>query len=360
MELTVLGFHFRNSSLERREALGIVPERVPDFLQTLIQRDGIQGAVFLSTCNRLELYVAAQEGMDARFLISAWVQFLGRTEETIKPDTFFKGAHAFKHLVEVAAGLDSMVLGEPQVLGQVKEAYLRALELKVSGPLLNFAFQQAFRIAKQVRTQTGIARYPVSVSTVALLLLEQIFGDFKEVTALVVGLGEIGEQTAKLLSERNPKKMIVMNRTLQRAHDFALRWKMQACPLDAMDTILPMVDMVITSTRAPAPILSCAQIKEAMAQRSDKPLVLMDLGFPRDVETGSGNCDNVYLYNVDDLKGIAEKNLGQREREARLAQAIIEKEIAFFGREWIKRAGISENEKWKIEGNFTKSEISGA
>ncbi|MDP2599778.1 MAG: glutamyl-tRNA reductase, partial [Deltaproteobacteria bacterium] len=202
---------------------------------------------------------------------------------------------------------------------------------------LNFAFQQAFRIAKQIRTQTGIARFPVSVSTVSLMLLEQIFGDFKEVTALVVGLGEMGRQTAELLKERGVQKLIIMNRTYQRAREFASVLKAEACPLDALTTVLPLADMVVASTAAPSPILMAQTVQEALAQRKERPMVLMDLGFPRDIAPDAAHFENAYLYNVDDLKEIADKNLSQRQKEAKRAEEIINKSLLGFESDWMKR-----------------------
>lgn len=338
MELTVLSFNYKNSSLPQREGLAVALEKIPEFLNGLLRNKKVHGAVFLSTCNRLELYAALKKGSATDILSDYWFSFLGRSGEGVPASLNRKNGEAFEHLVQVSAGLDSMVLGEPQVLGQVKEAYARALELKASGALLNFAFQQAFRIAKQVRTQTGIARFPVSVSTVSLMMMEQVFGDFKEVTAMVAGLGEMGRQTAALLKDRGVQKLIIMNRTFSRAQEFAAALKAEACPLDALATVLPMADMVVACTAAPGPIVTGRMVGEAMLQRKERPMVLMDLGFPRDIEPDVANFENAYLYNVDDLKGIADKNLSQRQKEAKLAEEIIEKEIAFFAPEWVKRA----------------------
>ena len=348
MELIAFGFNFKTSSIAAREGFRLADERVPAFLVGLKALPSVSGVVYLSTCNRVEIYAAISRNSGVAGLMQYWIDFLGIKDVGSAPSYFYKSGEAFAHLIRVASGLDSLVLGEPQVLGQVKESYAKALELKVTGPLINFIFQQAFRIAKQIRTETGVAKYPVSISSVALMLVDQIFGSLKERTALVVGLGEMGAQTAELLVKREVNDLIVFNRTLSVAEAFAKKWGVKSCSLDALETVLPLADLVVTSTASSNPIISRQMIEGAMRAKKEKALVLIDLGFPRDIAPETSEVDNIYLYNVDDLKKIADQNLAVRKKESLLAEIILEKEIAFFVSEWERRTAIAKGEEGRV------------
>ena len=317
MELVSLGSNFKTTSISERERWTIAPARIPDFLNGLLQIPKVEGAVYLATCNRVELYVVCQDGVHLASLF-----------QNFSPAYVYKGKEAFAHLLKVASGLDSLVLGEPEILGQVKQAYAFALEQKVTGPLLNFVFQRVFSVAKQIRTETGIARYPVSISSVAVMLMEQIFGDFKNLTAMVVGLGEMGLQTSELLLKRGVKKLIRANRT---------KVSENIVSLDHLEEILPTIDLVVTATSSETPLIS----KEMISKKMENPLVMIDLGVPRDIEPSVANLENVYLYNVDDLKTVADKNLAFRQKEAEFAEKMVEKALATFELEWEKRIRIT-------------------
>lgn len=332
MDLIVFGVNFKTTSIAQREAWVV---------ENFYREEGVHGVVILATCNRVEIYAAVEAGF---------------SPEKFSPAYTYKNEAAFAHLLKVVCGLDSMVLGETEVFGQVKQAYHRALELKTTGPLLNFVFQRAFQVAKKIRTETGIGRYPVSVGTVAILLLEQIFGCLKGVRALVVGLGEMGSQTAKLLRERGVEKLYLINRTEILSRDFAkhLGESVEAFAWKQLEVVLPQADVVITSARSPSWIFS----KENFSKREDFQ-VWIDLGVPRAVDPAIGRLDGVYLYNVDDLKTIAEKNLANREAEGRLAEVLIQKQLLTFQIEWTKRVALFENGNWKIEENFAAGKILG-
>lgn len=324
MDFLVLGLNFKTSFLAEREAWTLTPERRIPFLKSLVSERGVQGVVYLSTCNRVEIYVACEES-----------QLLVEKIGAPKNSYVYHNGEAMRHLLRVACGLDSMVLGETEIFGQVKEAYLESLELKTTGPLLNFLFQKVFKIAKQVRTETGLSRYPVSVSSVGMMLLEQIFGEFKEVEVLLMGLGEMGTQMAQALVKRNVRKLWLTNRSRDKAKEWAERLGVTAAvvSLTQWRETLQKVDLVITASAAPDFLISEGELS---AQKGTK--VLLDLGVPRNIDPVLDELKNIFLYNVDDLKTIAQKNLANREAEARLAIAMIEKHASDFELEWKKRS----------------------
>ncbi|MDO8527046.1 MAG: glutamyl-tRNA reductase [Deltaproteobacteria bacterium] len=319
MELTVVGFNFKTSTLQDRERWILQDSDIPNFLQCIVRLSGVEGAVYLATCNRVEIYACLKRGAHPISLIDYWKNRLSLDDKETLPAYVYKGDEAYAHLLKVAVGLDSLALGEPQVLGQVKEAYAQALELKVTGPLLNFIFQQTFRVAKQIRTEIGIGKYPVSIASIALMLAEQIFGDFTDTEALVVGLGEMGMQTADLLSKRGVGKLVVTNRTEAKAKDFASRVGAEVHPFENLQEALSRADLVITCTASPVPVLTKEMFLGNKFVMRQRPTILIDLGVPRDIEPAVSNLNGVYLYNVDDLKTIADKNLAVRQKEAKLA-----------------------------------------
>lgn len=344
MELIVAGVNYRTHALAEREGFALPSEKISPFLKSLAGLDFVGGAIYLQTCHRLELYASLRKGFDPERLFYFWREFFGEAacagkERFIwkEPSYVYRGSAAFQHLLRVASGLDSMVVGETEILGQVKEAYARSLREKTSGALLNFVFQQGLRFAKEVRTQTGISKHPVSVSTVALMLLERIFGDFESVRGLVVGAGEMGTQTASLLVERKIAKLFLMNRTLAKAENFARQWGAFLLPFGNLEAVLGDIDFLVSATTSPVPVVTLETCAAPLRERK-KPLVLIDLGVPRDVEPALGDFENVYLYNVDDLKTIAEENRRLREKEAALAEEKIAAIAENFEGEWTKRS----------------------
>lgn len=346
MDLIVFGLNFKTSSIAEREALSLPESDIENFLRKFHETEGVHGVVYVATCNRIEIYAAISSLARSEFALAKVGGSANNSPQhppwlplNFSPAYTYFNEAAFAHLVKVGCGLDSLVLGETEVFGQIKEAYSKALLLNVTGPLLNFVFQRAFQMAKQIRSETGIGRHPVSVGTVAMMLLEQIFGDFKALTGLVVGLGEMGGQVTKLLLERGVKKLYGSNRTCK-------RWEgsVEEIAWERWREVLPICDVVVTSTSAPSSILS----KEKFIKREGFQ-VLIDLGVPRDIDPAIGDLDNVYLYNVDDLKTIADKNLAHRLQEARLAEERIRKECLIFQKEWNRRIAIFEDGKWKLE-----------
>lgn len=315
MELIVVGCNFQTASIARREAWALNSEKK------------FSNAVFLATCNRVEIYAAVREGTSSERLLQRW----GISE---KPGYVRRGEAAFAHLVRVASGLDSMVLGETEVMGQVKRAYQKALESGATNPLLNFAFQRAFAIAKKIRTETGIGRLPVSVASVGLMLLEQIFGSFKKVRAAVAGLGPMGKQAALGLVKRGIGRLTLLSRNIERAEDFAsgLSLSAEVLPLEALESLLSRVDLLVTAAGRPGYLISV----HPRASRETLQ-VFLDLGVPRNIDPLLGQSGNLFLYNVDDLKEIAEKNLADRREAAQAAEQILSQELLTFEREWGKK-----------------------
>lgn len=324
MDFLVLGMNFKTSSLAEREVWTLTPERRSPFLKLLVCEKGVQGVVYLSTCNRVEIYAACEDP-------SALLEKIGVPKNSYG----YHNGEAMRHLLRVASGLDSMVLGETEIFGQVKEAYLEALQLKTTGPLLNFLFQRVFKIAKQVRSETGLSHYPVSVSSVGMMLLEQIFGEFGEVEVLLIGLGEMGTQMAQALVKRGVRKLWLTNRSRDKANEWAKRLgaKTAVTPLTRWTEIFQKVDLVITASASPDFLISKGELD---VQKGAK--VLLDLGVPRNIDPTLGELNNIFLYNVDDLKTIAEKNLASRAAEAALAEQLIQKQLVVVDREWHKRS----------------------
>ncbi|OGQ05832.1 MAG: glutamyl-tRNA reductase [Deltaproteobacteria bacterium RIFCSPLOWO2_12_FULL_44_12] len=337
MELIVLGYNFKGSSIGERERWILPPPQVPVFLKGLCSLAQVSGACYLATCNRVEIYVSLQEQTSTSDLMAYWKDFLNLKDENPFPNYVYRNKEALQHLIKVATGLDSLVLGETQVLGQVKQAYMQTLAVDVADSNIHFIFQKAFQIAKRIRTNTGIARYPTSVSSVSIMLIEQIFGSFDPLTVLVVGLGEMGVQAAELLKKRGVKKLIVANRTRNLAEKLAGRLAAQVVPFDKLEEILPHANVVVTSTAANAHIISKKMLLSKGCLERPEPSILIDLGVPRNIDPEVGTLDNVYLYNVDDLKTIADKNLSFRKQEGLLAEEMLQQSMTSLVEEWQRR-----------------------
>lgn len=333
MDIAVLGVNFKTNSLACREEWNVPTERRDVFLKAICALRGVQGVVYLPTCHRVEVYATVTPNFSPATLENHWRDFLG-LKPAHRVGYFYKNREAIQHLLRVACGLDSMVLGETEVFGQVKQAYQEALQQKRTDGLLNFLFQRVFQIAKQVRTETGLSRYPISISSIGLMLLEQVFGAFGDLKALCLGLGEMGTQTAQALVKRGVRKLWLANRNEPKAVEWSKRLgsTAQAVAWSELDTLFPQVDIVIAATAAPQFVLSLEQMK------SQAPLkVLLDLGVPRNIDPAIGKQENVFLYNVDDLQTIANKNLVNRQQEAALAEKLIRKEMGQLEVGWQQR-----------------------
>jgi glutamyl-tRNA reductase len=331
-QLLLVGVSHRTAPVELRERLDFSARGVNSALAALVSTVSNLEVAILSTCNRVEVYVGCRDIDPARRLIEQFFStFHGIAVSELLPHLYMKsGADAARHLFRVAAGLDSLVVGEPQVLGQVKEAYSLAAELRCTGPLLNKLFPSAFAAGKRVRSETALSEGAVSVSYAAVTLARKIFGDLKARTVLVLGAGEMGKLTAIHMRSRGIQRLIIMSRTA--AHASALAHTMQGTtmPWAELGAALTESDIVISATGASAHILSRAQIQQAMKERRQRPLFIIDIAVPRDVEPTAGDLEQVFLYNIDDLQAVVQENLSRRAAETSQAEAIVSEEVARF------------------------------
>lgn len=334
MPIVVIGLNHRSSPVEVRERFAFPEARLPEALGALRGSGTAEEAVILSTCNRVEIYAAtALEPLGAfaalqDFLVACHAYTGSLSDEIYK----LTEPHSIEHLFKVACGLDSMVLGETEILGQLKKAYDLALQGGHTGGKLNKAFQRAFNVAKHIRTETSIQRGSVSVGSVAVELAEKIFSYLGDRDVLVIGAGDTSEKTARALLSRGARGIVVTNRSLERAEALAAELGGRAIAFDAWPREFEKVDIVISSTSAPHYILDRAKLEPLMKLRRNRPLLLVDIAVPRDIEPEVNFLENVYLYNIDDLQAIAEDYLKQRKEEvARCEEIIREKAQALLG-----------------------------
>ncbi len=330
MPIVVLGLSHRSSPVTVRERFAFAEATLPNALQALRGSGAAEEAVILSTCNRVEIYVATS--LDAGEALRALETFLLSHHQATAPggDELYKlgEPHSVQHLFKVACGLDSMVLGETEILGQLKKAYDTALQGGHTGSRLNKAFQRAFNVAKQIRTETNIQRGSVSVGSVAVELAEKIFSHLGEHEVLVIGAGDTSEKTARALLSRGAKGIVVTNRSLDRAQALAAELGGRAVPFDGWAIEFPRIDIVISSTSAPNYVLDRARLEPLMKARRHRPLLLIDIAVPRDIDPEVNLMGDVYLYNIDDLQAIAQDYLKQRQEEVNRCEDIIRDKAA--------------------------------
>lgn len=330
MTLLAVGINYNTAPVAIRERLAFPAESLYASLQELRQVREISEAAILSTCNRTEFYCTTTTN-DEKFLID-WVA----QAKNIPPDTFtpYLYTHAdnqsIRHIFRVACGLDSMILGEPQILGQMKTAYQAACEAGTLGKHLGKLFQQTFTAAKKVRTDTAIGSSPVSVAFAAVQLAQQIFADLKEQTALLIGAGETIELTARHLKQQGIGRIIVANRTHAKAQIIAEQFDGLAISLSEMPAHLEEADIVISSTASQLPILGKGSVESALKKRRYKPMFMLDLAVPRDIETEVEQLRDVFLYTVDDLQNTIDQNMDSRRRAAEQAEEIIDTQVDYF------------------------------
>ncbi|MET0103729.1 MAG: glutamyl-tRNA reductase [Sedimenticola sp.] len=324
MPLLTLGLNHKTAPLDIRERITFGPDIIVAALRSLSERPGVEEAAILSTCNRTEIYCALNQG--GRQEICQWLSdFHGVEPETVSPYLYdHDNQESVRHLLKVASGLDSMVLGEPQILGQVKSAFQTACDATTTGKLLGRLFQHTFSVAKQVRTDTAIGHSPVSVAFAAVSLARQIFSDLSDQTALLIGAGETIELAARHLHQHGIGRIIVANRTLERAHTLANQFNGYAIALTEIPSHLAEADIVISSTASPLPVLGKGTVESALKKRKHQPMFMVDIAVPRDIEAEVGNLNDVYLYTVDDLQEVIDENLRSRQEAAEQAQEIID------------------------------------
>ena len=327
MHIAVLGLNHRTAPVEVRERVAFPPERVAEGLARLRRECDVSESLILSTCNRVELYCALPEVNGHRAALAHFVtQFHALQPGLVDHDTWYwhLQPQSVTHLFRVAAGLDSMVLGESEILGQVKEAYQRATAAESVGRVFHGLFQSAFSVAKEVRTKTQIGRGAVSVSSVAVDLARKIFADFSTKTILIFGAGQMGEATLRCLVGRGARHVLVANRSYDAAEALAAEVGGRAVAADDLPAALREADILISSTAADRYLVTRPQVQALMRQRRQRPLFVIDISVPRNVDPAIGTLDNVYLYNIDDLQGIAAANLQRRADELETCLSIID------------------------------------
>jgi glutamyl-tRNA reductase len=334
MALVVIGLSHHTAPVELRERFAVNEGRVPAVLESLRSAGIADEAVILSTCNRVEIYAAT--AVEPRRAFADLQEFLTRIHEYRDPlgDEIYTFAEpqSVEHLFKVACGLDSMVLGETEILGQLKKAYELSLHHNQTGAVLNKAFQKAFNVAKQIRTETNIQRGSVSVGSVAVELAEKIFNALDDRHVMVIGAGDTSEKTARALLSRGARSIIVSNRSHERAVALAAELGGRAVHFDEWAGEFEKIDIVISSTSAPHYVLDRARLEPLMRRRKNRALLLIDIAVPRDIEPEVNFLENVYLYNIDDLQAIADDYLKQRKEEIARCEAIItEKARALIG-----------------------------
>ena len=322
MSIVCLGLNHRTASVDVREQFALSEGQLPELLERLCKTTEATEAVLLSTCNRVEIY-AATNGQTNK-LLDDMRDFLLEDRE-VEESVFYEktGADSLEHLFKVASGLDSMVLGETEILGQLKVAYQVALEHKYTGGQLNKAFQKAFNTAKKIRTETQIQRGSVSVANVAVELAGKIFDQLNDRTVMVIGAGDTSEKAARALLSRGAKSVIVSNRSFDRAEQLAIELGGKAVQFDNWENEFASIDIIISSTSAPHYVIDRKKLEPLQAGRYHRPLLLVDIAVPRDIEPEVNFLEDVYLYNIDDLQAIADDYLRLREEEVAKCEAII-------------------------------------
>ena len=336
MRLFAVGISHRTAPVELREGVDFARRGVEAALSALAARQVTREAVVLSTCNRAEIYGGAESDEAAESCGRFISEYNGVAWDALEPHVvIYRGPEAADHLFRVAAGLDSLVVGEPQILGQVKDAFATAAGLKSTGALTNRLFTSAFSVGKRVRSETGLGEGAVSISYAAIALAKKIFGDLEGLNVLILGAGEMAKLTGVHLRAQNVKQLTIASRTFESAQALAAHLHGRAVPWTSISQALAGSDIVVTATGATEPVLTRAGIEEAMRPRRSRPLFVIDIAVPRDVEPAAGRLDQVFLYNIDDLQTIVKENLARRTTEVARAETIVREEVARF-RSWMQ------------------------
>ncbi len=332
MPVVVLGLNHRTAPIEVRDAIAVSPHGLKAVLELMIQLPSVGECALISTCNRSEAYVVTDDPTEAcRWVTEVLSDLGGMSPDQLQGHLYtHRDLDAVRHLFAVAAGLDSMIVGEPQIAGQVKDAGTAAMEVRTSRVVLNRLFRSAVEASKRARTETEIGAGAVSVSFAAVELAKKIFGDLGGRSAFVVGAGEMSELTARHLIDNGVRSLTVASRTLERAQELAARVSGEAMAWEDAMAHLDRADIVISSTSAPTHVLHRDEVAAAMQRRRNRQMFLIDIAVPRDIEPEVGELYNVLLYNIDDLQSVVGVNLKKRQDEAEKSRAIIEEEVAAF------------------------------
>lgn len=343
MTLLALGINHKTAPVSLRERVTFSPETLDQALSSLLQQPLVQGGVVLSTCNRTELYLSVEQQENLQEQLVKWLcDYHHLSEDEVRKSLYWHHDNeAVSHLMRVASGLDSLVLGEPQILGQVKKAFAESQNGQAVSGELERLFQKSFSVAKRVRTETDIGASAVSVAFAACTLARQIFESLSDVNVLLVGAGETIELVARHLHQHNVRHMMIANRTRERAQSLATEVSAEVISLQDIDSRLAEADIIISSTASPLPIIGKGMVERALKARRNQPMLMVDIAVPRDIEPEVGKLANVYLYSVDDLHSIIQNNLAQRKAAAIQAETIVEQESSNF-MAWLRSQGAVE------------------
>ncbi len=343
MSLLTIGVNHTSAPLELRERVAIPDSALPSALSALMQTPTIDEAAIVSTCNRTELYCSVDSFEAGKIATVKWLSDFHNIDIDHNQSYLYNhnDQETAKHMFRVASGLDSMVLGEPQILGQLKQAYQHAVGAGTLGKQLNQLFQHSFNVAKKVRTHTSIGTNPVSVASTAVSLAKQIFGDLSERNALFIGAGETIELAAQHLSAVGAKRITIANRNITRAQKLANKYNGYGISLSYIGEVLPESDIVITATSSTLPILGKGLLERSLKRRKHKPILVIDLAIPRDVEPEAAELQDIYLYSVDDLKQVIQENMQSRINAAEEAEIIIDDEVTKFY-QWMRGQDVTD------------------
>ena len=333
MTIRVLGLNHSTAPVAIRERLAFGPDILVAALHSVCQLPAVEEAVIVSTCNRTELYVSTDaEQEKVPQTMKAWLaKYQGLTLAEITPYIYhYQAEQAIEHVLMVASGLDSLILGEPQILGQVKTAYQTAQQAGHTGKIIQRLFQHAFSTAKQVRSETSIGEHPVSVAYAAVRLAQQIFTDVREQTALLIGAGDTIALAARHLRQQGIGQLMIANRTLANAHPLATECEAEAIGLTSVASRLSQVDILISATASPLPVIGKGAVEQALKARRHRPILMVDLAVPRDIEPEIATLRDIYLYSVDDLQHVIQENRRSRQAAAEQARLIVAEQVAEF------------------------------
>ena len=359
MTLLALGINHKTAPVSLRERVAFAPETLDRALESLLDQPMVQGGVVLSTCNRTELYLSVEQQDNQLDGLIRWLcDYHNLKEDELRNSLYWhQDNDAVSHLMRVASGLDSLVLGEPQILGQVKKAFADSQRGHLKASELERLFQKSFSVAKRVRTETDIGASAVSVAFAACTLARQIFESLSTVTVLLVGAGETIELVARHLRQHSVRKMIIANRTRERAQLLADEVGAEVIALSDVDARLQEADIIISSTASPLPIIGKGMVERALKARRNQPMLLVDIAVPRDVEPDVGKLANAYLYSVDDLQSIISHNLAQRKAAAVEAETIVAQETSEF-MAWLRAQSVSETiREYRGQAEKTRDEL---
>lgn len=332
MAIFVSGINHQTAPVEIREKINFSVPEIKEIIQNFISGDMLKEAVVLSTCNRTEIYGIVKDPANLNGYIPRQLSLIKGLKQVLPENIMYQkiDRQAVNHLFRVASGLDSLVVGEAQILGQTKQSYVLATEADSSGSILNKLFHHSFRTAKQVRTETKLGEGSVSIGSVAVNLAQKLYRDFSDKNVVMIGAGEIAQQTIAHLRDSGSKAIFILNRTFEKAQELAKVVNGTALPYKSLQEALIFADVIITSTSASKPILDSDTIKKTMSLRKNKPLFLIDIAVPRNIEPEVKEIYNVFLFNIDDLREVVNLNLNDRKKEIPKAEKIIDLEVNNF------------------------------